>query len=228
MSPLPRPALCLVTDRRAAAPGARTLAASLAALERQLDDAIDAGIDLIQIREHDLPARDLLSLAVRVIERASGTPTRVLVNDRADVALSAEGAGIHLKSDGPAAARVRTLAAGRLIGCSVHEPVDAARLEGADYALFGTVFPSASKAPGTHTAGVDALRRACSTLKLPVLAIGGVTPDRIAQCRAAGAAGVAAIGVFLPAGVGRGALGPQKAVRALRDAWGLHADRSIK
>src|SRR5262245_8404269 len=220
MTVMPRPALCLVTDRRAVDPGARTLGAQLLALERQLDEAVEAGIELIQLREGDLPARDLLGLAERVAARARQTGTRVLVNDRADVALTIPDAGLHLKSDGPAVAAVRVLAGScRLIGRSVHDPVDLELSAGADFLIFGTVFTSVSKPAGSVPAGVDALRRACASTTMPVLAIGGVAPDRVGACRRAGASGVAAIGIFLPPGRAPGALGPRAAAAALRDAW---------
>ena len=216
----PRPSLCLVTSRRAVAPEARTVSAQLAALERQLDEAVEAGIDLIQIREGDVSARDLLGLAERVADRARGTQTQVVVNDRADVALNVRGAGLHLKSDGPAVSAVRALAgADRLIGRATHDPVDTRLVEGADFLVFGTVFPSGSKPQGVQAAGVDALRRACAAVTAPVLAIGGVTPERLPECRRAGAAGIAAIGIFLPPGRAPGALGPRAAAAALRDTW---------
>lgn len=217
---LPRPALCLVTDRRAAAPDARTVSAQLAALERQLDEAIEAGVDLIQLREGDLSGQDLLDLAARVGARVRQTQTRVLVNDRADVALTIPEVGLHLKSDGPPVSLVRPLAgADRLIGRSTHDPVNKGLVDGADFLVFGTVFPSASKPPGAPAAGVEALRRACAAVTVPVLAIGGITPERVAECRHGGAAGLAAIGIFLPPGRAPGALGPRNAAVALRDAW---------
>ena len=220
MKGLPRPALCLVTDRRAVAPDARTVSAQLAALERQLDEAIEAGIDLIQLREGDLSAQDLLALAARVGSRARPSQTRVLVNDRADVALTIPDVGLHLKSDGPPVSVVRPLAgADRLIGRSTHDPVDKRLADRADVLVFGTVFPSASKPPDAPAAGVDALRRACAAVTVPVLAIGGVTPERAADCLRAGAAGIAAIGIFLPAGRAPGAIGPRAAALALRDSW---------
>lgn len=212
--------LCLVTDRRAVAPDARTLTTELAALERQLDEAVEAGIDLIQLREVDLSARDLLGLAERVAGRARQTQTRILVNDRADVALCMVGVGVHLKSDGPPASVVRRLAGtARLIGRSAHDPVIRELVDDADFVIFGTVFPSRSKPPDAEAAGVDALRRACVSVAVPVLAIGGVTPERVAECRDAGAAGVAAIGIFLPPGRAPGALGPHAAAIALRETW---------
>ena len=130
--------------------------------------------------------RALLDLAARVAGRTRGTQTQVLVNDRADVALSVRGAGVHLKSDGPPVSAVRALArADRLIGRSAHDPVDTRLVDGADYLVFGTVFPP-DRNPGVQAAGVDALRRACAAVTVPVLAIGGVTPD---VSRTAGARG---------------------------------------
>ena len=88
----------------------------------------------------------------------------------------------------------------------------------ADYLLFGTVFPSQSKPAGTPAQGVDRLREAVQASRIPVLAIGGIDPARAGQCLAAGAAGVAGIGVFLPEGCALGAMGIRRAAEALRAA----------
>jgi thiamine-phosphate pyrophosphorylase len=144
----------------------------------------------------------------------------VLVNDRADIVINIPGIGLHLKSDGPPVALVRRLTGThRLIGRSAHTIIDPAVVDGADYLVFGTVFPSESKPQGAPVAGLEALRDACAAMTVPVLAIGGVTPDRVADCKRAGAAGVAAIGVFLPPGRSPNALGTRAAALALRDAW---------
>jgi thiamine-phosphate pyrophosphorylase len=218
-----------VSDRRALMRGDSVEAThAINALERLCDEAIDAGIDLIQIRERDLEAGMLRDLAGRVASRARGTMTRVVVNDRADVALASGASGVHLRSDGPSVARVRALgglsgSSGSpwIVGRSVHASAEAAASADADYLLFGTVFPSASKGAGAPVAGVPALRDAVAASgATPVLAIGGITPAAVAACRAAGAAGVAAIGVFLPPGAAPGAMGPAAAARALRAAWG--------
>lgn len=223
MTAFPTPCFCLVTDRRATDPGGRTIVAQLRSLEHVLDEAIDAGIDLIQIRERDVEAGALCAFTRRVVARAAGTSTRVVVNDRADVALAAGAAGVHLRSDGPSPAHVRALGGPAwVVGKSVHSALDAtaAAADAADYLLFGTVFPSASKAPNAPVAGVAALRGAATAAgTVPVLAIGGITVERAIACRDAGAAGVAAIGLFLPPGLARDARGPAAAVRALRDAW---------
>jgi thiamine-phosphate pyrophosphorylase len=191
------PLLYLVTDRRRLAPAARTAAAEVRALEQWLDAALEAGIDVIQLRERDLAARAQWALASRVVERAAGRPTMVLVNDRADVAAAARAQGVHLRADGVAVARLRASFAGWTVGRSAHSSDELAAAAGADYVLFGTVFPSPSK-PGAAGAGVDALRRAVAASPAPVIAIGGIDAATARACVEAGAAGVAAIGLFLP------------------------------
>jgi thiamine-phosphate diphosphorylase len=176
--------LCLVTDRHR---------------RPVLDhcrDAIRAGVDLIQLREPGLEALTLLALAAKLVEMARDTPTRVVVNDRLDVA-RVGGAGVHLRGDSIPPGRARSMApAGLLIGRSVHgadEAVIAA--PDVDYMLAGTVFPTTSK-PGLRghlgLAGLAAIVRAVA---VPVLAIGGVSMERIGDVAATGAAGLAGIGL---------------------------------
>jgi thiamine-phosphate pyrophosphorylase len=164
-------------------------------------NAVRAGVDVIQVRERDLPDRQLAALVRRVVEAAAGSRTRVLVNDRADIAIVAGAAGVHLRGDSPSASRVREIAPdGFIIGRSVHSlaDVDAAVADGGcDYLTFGTVFPSEGKAEGHPVAGLDALREVCARAPLPVIAIGGITGERVAAVRDAGAAGFAAVGLFM-------------------------------
>jgi thiamine-phosphate pyrophosphorylase len=213
-----RPCVYLVTDRHTLAPEARTPADGIAALERWLDEALDAGVDLIQIRERDLEAATLCACVRRVVARARGGTTAVLVNDRADVALAAAADGVHLRGNSPPDGRIRAMAsAGWLVGRSVHDVAEAQRHGTADYVLFGTIFPSASK-PDRVGQGIDVLGRAAAASAVPVIAIGGIDPARARACAAAGAAGVAGIGVFMPEGRVPGALGPARATAALRAA----------
>lgn len=219
MSHLARSWLCLVTNRSLVAPDARTPAAELAALERWLDEALDADLDLIQLRERDLDARALVRLARDLVERRGARPVRLLVNDRADVALAANADGVHLRADGPAVPDVRALSRTRwVVGRSVHTLDEIRAHATADYLLFGTVFPGGSKGDAARTQGLDALKRAAAASTVPLLAIGGITPERSAAVVAAGAAGVAAIGAFLPARRHTGALGPVRAAEAFRAA----------
>jgi thiamine-phosphate diphosphorylase len=218
MTAPPAPRLCLVTNRRAL-PGARTEAAAVAALEAHCEQAIAAAVDYLQVREPDLDARTLAGLARRLVSRARGTATCVLINDRADVA-RVSGAGLHLKSDAPPAARVRALFDYPVtLSRSAHRADEVAAEPDADLFLFGTVFPSRSKPVGAPVAGLEGLAAAARAGRTPVLAIGGVTAGNAQACRQAGAAGLAAVGIFLPPGSGPGALGPIAAASALREAW---------
>jgi thiamine-phosphate diphosphorylase len=124
-----------------------------------------------------------------------------VVNERVDVAMAAGAHGVHLRSDSLPVARVRDITPpGFLVGRSVHDLRAAVRAahEGADYVLFGTVFESGSK-PGRRPAGVDALAEVAAAVTIPVLALGGITPSRAGEVARAGAAGVAAIGLFADA-----------------------------
>lgn len=203
-----RPIISLVTDRR-------TMAAPLVdliTLVTLITAAARAGVDLIQIRERDLDDRTLVALAREAVSAVRGTAARVLVNDRIDIALAAGAAGVHLRADSVSARRARSLVGeGFVIGRSVHgvdEATAAQREGGVDYLTFGTVFPSAGKPADHRYAGVDGLRAVCRSVSLPVIAIGGVTCAAAGQIAAAGAEGVAAIGLFseavdLPATVAR-------------------------
>lgn len=180
--------ICLVTDR------ARfDVLSSVRAAAR-------AGVDLVQVRERDMADRALLSLVHDVLAAVAGTGTRVLVNERTDIALAAGAHGVHLRGDSVRAARVREIVPqGFFVGRSVHtvdEAVEADRERVVDYLVFGTVFPSESKPAGHGVAGLSGLARVCSAVRTPVLAIGGITPERAADVARAGASGVAAIGLF--------------------------------
>ena len=219
MNGWPRPTVSLVTARKLLSPDARTVTDEILALERWLDDAIAAGVDLVQVRERDLETAELLDLVSRVVRRAEATFTQVVVNERADVAIAAGADGVHLRSDGLPVDRVRTLRADRwVVGRSVHRGDDLAPFRLADYLLFGAVYGGGSKPADVPAAGVTALRDAVAATGVPVLAIGGITPERARECVAAGAAGVAAISLYLPAGRAGSALGPARAVRELRAA----------
>ena len=191
--------ICLVTDCRRVSAGPD----ATARLVELVASAARAGVDLIQVRERDLDTRSLLALVRQCLDAAQGTGARVLVNDRADVALAAGAQGVHLRSDSISAAKVRTLLPdGAIVGRSIHsaEEAEAAAREGAtDYLIFGTLFETASKSPYPRLATLDELTEVCrAAAGLPVLAIGGMNIDRAALVRRAGAAGVAGIGLFIP------------------------------
>jgi thiamine-phosphate pyrophosphorylase len=189
--------ICLVTDRHrvgSARDGADGLVDLVAA-------AADAGVDVIQVRERDMEARQLATLVRRCVDAVRGTRTKVLVNDRADVAVGAGAHGVHLRSDSIAAARLRPLlAADALVGRSVHSAEEAAAVSlagGVDYLILGTVFETPSK-PSARPMTTDELSSACRRSSVPVLAIGGMNVERASLVARAGGGGVAAIGLFIP------------------------------
>jgi thiamine-phosphate pyrophosphorylase len=185
-------------------------------LEQFLEDAIDLEVDLIQIRERDLDGRLLAEVTTRAVALAFGRPMRIVVNDRADVALAADADGVHLPSYGPATRDVRSVAPSYwTIGRSVHSVGECEAERAADYLLYGTVFASVSK-PDREAQGIDALKAAAASTRVPVIAIGGITATRARACVDSGAAGVAGIGIFLPEGREPGALGLTRAVAELR------------
>jgi thiamine-phosphate pyrophosphorylase len=176
-------------------------------LKAQVRYAINAGIDVVQVRERDLESGALADLASELIALIpSGTTMRVVINDRLDVALAAGAAGVHLRSNSMPPSAVRSMTPpGFLIGCSVHSPSEAAAIGAdADYLIAGTVWESGSKPSGHRVLGIDGLAAVVRAARVPVLAIGGVTAERAADVAGAGAAGIAAIGLFVGSGAPKG------------------------
>jgi len=167
---------------------------------RQVQAAVDAEVPLFQIREKSLSARLLYELVVRAVSITRRSRTRLMVNDRVDVARAAGADGVHLTARSLPAQIVRsTCGAEFLIGVSTHsvEEARAARAGGADFVVFGPVFDTESKRAFGPPQGLDKLRDVTLALKeFPVLAIGGITLDNIAPCLSAGASGVAGITIF--------------------------------
>lgn len=195
-----RPLLCLVTDRARLAAGADA-AVGMDALVAQVGGAARGGVDLIQLRERDLPARTLLALVERCLDATRETNARLVVNDRADVAIAAGAHGVHLRGDSMAAPRVRALAPpGFLVGQSAHgeaEALLAAARGGLDYLILGALFETPSKSHGHAPLGLDVLARVARQVDVPVLAIGGITIGRLPSVVRNGGTGVAAIGLFI-------------------------------
>ncbi len=184
-----RPLLCYITDRHGVGDG------NLLPL---IEQALAAGVDLIQIREKDLGTRPLLALAEVAVEKAGGTATRILVNDRLDVALAARADAVHLPGHGFPVAEVRRAYPKLLIAASCHDldELRAAEIGGADFAVFGPVFAPLSKTSERPPVGIQKLAEAARAVKIPVLALGGITVENAAECLRTGAAGLAAISLF--------------------------------
>jgi thiamine-phosphate pyrophosphorylase len=200
--------LCYVTDRRSLA--GNESGDLQKALLLKIEDAAAAGVDWIQIREKDLSGRDCASLTREALRRAAksqaGTAarTRIIVNDRLDVALTENAGGVHLGEKGLPVAEARRLVAERgerndfVVGVSCHslEAARSATRDGADYLFFGPVFATPSKAAFGAPQGLEPLATVCREVSIPVLAIGGVTLENASACLAAGASGIAAIRLF--------------------------------
>jgi thiamine-phosphate pyrophosphorylase len=210
LPPAPKPLFCYVTDRRAlgrAQSAADFSKPSMLALRSAIQNAAAAGAAWIQIREKDLEARALAELVRYAIEDTQATGARILVNDRLDVAVAANAAGIHLGEKSlplEAVAQWRRSSGRRdfQIGVSCHslEAARAAERGAADYIFFGPVFATPSKAAFGPPQGIERLREVCASVKIPVLAIGGVNFENARACLDAGAAGIAAIRLFQDAG----------------------------
>jgi len=191
--PTARPIVCYVTDRKAL-PGEK----SLSALLDKIRVAAAAGVDWVQIREKDLPARELLALVRDAVALGS---VRIIVNDRLDVALAAGAAGVHLgHASVPAREVVGWCRAGNapadfLVGVSCHslEGAQEAESAGASYTYFGPIYETPSKIPFGKPHGVEELAHVAKAVRIPVIAIGGVNESNAAECIRAGAAGIAAI-----------------------------------
>ena len=183
----PRPCLMLVTDRHQCR---GDLVQAVAA-------AVEGGVHAVQLREKDLLTAELITLGASLKRVMGGAP--LLVNDATDVAIAVGADGLHLPENGMSIKPGRLLLPpSALIGRSVHsvQSALAAEAEGADYLIYGNVYETGSH-PGAPAAGLDRLREVVSTVKVPVLAIGGVTAARVPEIMAAGAAGVAVISAVL-------------------------------
>jgi thiamine-phosphate pyrophosphorylase len=172
--------------------------AQTSALTELISRAVDAEVDLLQIREPELSVRDVLALADFAAGIARGSNTRILVNDRADIASSA-GAGVHLTTRSLNARVVReAFGSDFLIGASTHsleEAQNAAR-GGVDFVVFGPIFETESKLEYGPPVGLEALGRVTSVFQIPVLALGGINEQNFRQALEAGAAGIAGISIF--------------------------------
>ncbi len=169
-----------------------------ARLVRQVERALAAGVEYVQLRRRNRPAREVEALAKRLADLSPGARDRLLVNDRLDVALSSGAAGVHLPANGfPVAAARKAAPSGFVVSRSTHsrEEVERAFDEGASFVLFGPIFPTSSK-PGHPGVGLEVLEKVVSSVPIPVYALGGITPERISSIQDTGASGIAGISLF--------------------------------
>lgn len=194
-----KPILYLIT-RGATAEATSSASKEFQDILNQVSAAVAAGVQLIQLREKSLTARALFELTARAAEITRGTSTRLLVNDRADIAAGAGADGVHLTTRSLEPEIVRqTFSDEFLIGASTHSFAEAraARDGGADFVVFGPIFPTPAKERYGPPLGVDRLANVASELApFPVLAIGGVSTENAQECLRAGASGIAGISLF--------------------------------
>ena len=155
---------------------------------------MDRSVDYVQIRERDLTARELAELTRKVLALPNPYGTRILVNDRADIAIACGAHGVHLR-DGSAAPELFRRP-GFLVSAACHSVEEVEQMHGADLILLAPIFTPISKDDNRTPIGLDALRRASLAAKVPLLALGGVTRGNEQACLASGAAGIAGISYF--------------------------------
>lgn len=188
----------------------------------QIRAAAAAQIDLVQIREKRLNARVLFEMAEQAVEITRASSTRILVNDRADIAAGAGAHGVHLTTHSMDVAVIRnSFARNFLIGASTHswEEAQLACEQGADFIVFGPVFSTESKEQFGPPLGLEKLSNICGNLDaVPVLALGGVSESTARECFAAGASGLAGISLFSePAALASVAAAIRKCAKEIRD-----------
>jgi thiamine-phosphate pyrophosphorylase len=203
MSRWASPCLMLITDRSRLRGRA---------LEEVVSQAVDGGVNVVQLREKDLPSRELYDLAATVHAVLRGRAL-FLVNDRLDVALACGADGVHLPEAGLPVAVVHKISGEAcIVGRSVHsqEASVAAERDGADFVIVGNVFDTASK-PGAPARGPEFVREVSDAVRVPVIAVGGIDVSNVCDVIKAGADGVAVIGAIMDAD------DPRAATRVLRE-----------
>jgi thiamine-phosphate pyrophosphorylase len=177
---------CLITDGTFSADPVRWLA--------HLEHCLASGVELIQIRERDLPVRELADLTRRVLRMPNPHGAKILVNDRADVAIACGAGGVHLRngSVGPA----KFARPGFLVTVACHRLEDADDISGASYVLLAPIFKPLSKADQRPVLGTGAIEEFTRRSPTPVLALGGITSENARACVDAGATGIAGITYF--------------------------------
>ena len=186
---------CYITDRHSLPAGVSLLKS----IARNLALGRDGEQTWVQVREKDLAPRELCALLQQVLALPRAQDCKIILNTRMDVALAAGAHGCHLPGGSSAPSVWRGIVPTRfLIGVSCHsiKEVQQAGREGADYVVFGPVFAPGSKISPVAPKGLAELKRAAQAVRIPVLALGGVTEENLPECMTAGAAGIAGISLF--------------------------------
>ncbi|HOP41741.1 MAG TPA: thiamine phosphate synthase, partial [Geobacteraceae bacterium] len=189
------------------------------------EGALRGGVRAVQLREKDLPARDLYELACRMKETTDRYGAKLLVNDRLDVALAAGADGVHLGESSLPLPRAREIVGDRLlIGVSCHgkEGALSAQENGADFITFSPIFFTPSKAPYGEPVGTELLAEACRLLRIPVFALGGIKKERVREVLDYGARGIALISAIIAAN------DPERATREMIGLLEGKARQSLK
>jgi len=208
------PVLCFVVGKSDAKDGD---------VERLVAAAVAGGVTMVQLRDRDMPAGELLELARRLKTVTRGKAL-FLINDRVDVAVAADADGVHLPEAGlPTRAARAQIGKYAVIGRSVHsaEAARQATMDGAEFVIAGTIYKSPSK-PDVKPAGLALLQEINKESTLPVVAIGGITADKVAEVIKAGAVGVAVISAIAAAPDPKAAA--EELAAAVRDAWASRPD----
>lgn len=182
--------LYAITDRQRCAP---------TPLVDVVSELLDAGVTAIQLREKDLDDTELLQLAQPIAEVCRNYEAKLFINTSDKVrqrsTMSIAGAvGVHLRADAESVRIVKAQAEDNLcVGCSVHSlnAAEKREAEGADFVTYSPIYPTASKPGYGPAVGIEGLAKVVENVKLPVFALGGITPARVTECLAAGAFGVA-------------------------------------
>jgi thiamine-phosphate pyrophosphorylase len=183
--------LYLITDRK--------LFTNDYSLFTAVESALKAGVKAVQLREKNLPTRELLAMAYKMRELTARYNARLLINDSVDITLCVNADGVHLGQTSMPAYAVRKIAGDKLIGVSTHNLDEAltAEREGADFITFGPIYPTPSKLKYGEPVGIKLLKKTSERVVTPIFGIGGIKPDNVKEVLDAGAYGVALISGIL-------------------------------
>lgn len=165
-----------------------------------IEEALKGGVRALQLREKDIPVKELYEMAYKIRELTHRYGARLFINDRLDVALSVGADGVHLARTGiPLRAVQRVTGKGMLIGVSTHtiEEAIGAESEGADFITFGPVYETPSKKKYGPPVGIERLKEVTEKVSIPVFGLGGIKADRVVDILKSGAWGVALISAIL-------------------------------